>query len=70
MEVHQWLGLYNFFRAYVRNFTQIAAPLTELTPKDCPWKARDLPAKALQAFRELQRALTAELIPEEIGSTP
>ena len=59
-EVRQWLGLCNFFRAHVQNFAQIAAPLTELTRKDCPWKAGDLPPKALQAFRELQRALTTE----------
>ena len=30
----------------------------ELTQKDCPWKAGDLPEKALKAFRELQGALS------------
>ena len=58
--VRQWLGLCYFFRAQVRNFAPITAPLTKLTRKDCPWKAGDLPAKALKAFRELQRALTTE----------
>ena len=33
-----------------------------LTRKDCRWKVGDLPAKALKAFRELQRALTTEPI--------
>ena len=59
-EVHQWLGLCNFSRAHVQKFAQINAPLPELTQKDCTWKAGDLPAKALKAFREFQRALTTE----------
>jgi hypothetical protein len=37
-EVWQFLGLCNFFRGHVRNFTQLTAPLTSLTKKDCTWK--------------------------------
>jgi len=30
-EVRQFLGLCGFYRRYVRNYTQVAAPLHELT---------------------------------------
>ena len=33
-EIRQFLGLCNFFRAHVRNFAQLTAPLTALTHKD------------------------------------
>ena len=59
-KVRSFLGLCNFFRAHVRNFAQVAAPLTELTRKDCPWKAGPLPDKALKAFKELKLALVSE----------
>ena len=45
-EVRQFLGLCNFFRNHVRNFSQISAPLTEMTKKECHWKGGELPAKA------------------------
>jgi hypothetical protein len=35
-------------------------PLTELTRKECPWKAGPLPAKPHQAFKQLQEALVSE----------
>jgi putative transposase len=58
--VRQFLGLCNFFRAHVRNFAQVSAPLTALTQKDCKWKNGDLPDAALKAFRELQSILCSE----------
>ncbi len=59
-QVRQFLGLCNFFRSHIRNFAQIAAPLTELTRKDCSWKAVPLPTKALEAFNLLKGALVSE----------
>jgi hypothetical protein len=59
-EVRQFLGLCNFFRAHIKDFSKIASPLTELTRKECPWKAWPLPAKAHQAFKQLQAALVSE----------
>jgi transposase InsO family protein len=59
-EVRQFLGLCNFFRAHIKDFSKIASPLTELTRKECPWKAGPLPAKAHQAFKQLQEALVSE----------
>jgi hypothetical protein len=59
-EVRQFLGLCNFFRAHVRNFAQVSAPLTALTKKECSWKKGALPPEALKAFRELQSYLCSE----------
>jgi transposase InsO family protein/ribonuclease HI len=59
-EVRQFLGLCNFFRAHVKNFSLISHPLTALTKKDCKWKRGPLPQDALKAFRELQTTLCSE----------
>ena len=61
-EIRQFLGLCNFFRSHVRNFAQIAAPLTTLTKKHQAWRGGILPPDALQAFRELQSCLVSEPI--------
>jgi hypothetical protein len=37
-QVRQFLGLVNFFRTHIRNFSMIASPLTQLTRKDTPWR--------------------------------
>ena len=59
-EVHQFLGLCNFFQNHVKNFAQISAPLTALTCKDCEWKAGTLLQNALKAFKEMQTILESE----------
>ena len=59
-EIRQFLGLCNFFRTHVKNFAQVASPLTCLTKKECLWKKGPLPEEALKAFRELQSALVSE----------
>jgi hypothetical protein len=59
-EVRQFLGLCNFFRNHVRNFSQLSAPLTEMIKKESKWKGGELPAAALKAFRELQSYLCSE----------
>jgi len=61
-EVRQFLGLCNFFRNHVRNFSQISAPLTEMTKKECHWKGGELPTTAMASFRELQSYLCSEPI--------
>ncbi len=61
-EVHQFLGLCNFFRGHVCNFAQLTSPLTTLTKKDCSWKGGQLPPDALTAFLELQSYLCSEPI--------
>ena len=59
-EVRQFLGLCNFFRAHIKDFAFMSSPLTELTRKECSWKAGPLPAPALKAFHQLQQALISE----------
>ena len=59
-QVRQFLGLCNFFRSHVRNFSQIATPLNQLTRKDCVWRGGKLNDEALQAFNELKSALCSE----------
>ncbi len=59
-EVRQFLGLCNFFRCHVRNFTQLTSLLTALTKKKCSWKGGVLPPDALTAFKELQTYLCSE----------
>ena len=59
-QVRQFLGLCNFFRSHVRNFSQIAVPLNKLTRKDCVWRGGKLSPEALQAFNELKSALCSE----------
>ena len=59
-QVRQFLGLVNFFRAHVRNFSMISSPLTQLTRKDSPWRGGQLPPDALKAFNELKQILCSE----------
>jgi len=59
-QVRQFLGLCNFFRAHVRNFSSIAIPLNQLTRKESVWRGGILNDKALKAFNELKTALCSE----------
>lgn len=59
-QVRQFLGLCNFFRAHVRNFSAIANPLNQLTRKESVWRGGVLNDKALKAFNELKTALCSE----------
>ena len=59
-EIKQFLGLANFFRTHVRNFSLISNALTKLTRKDSEWKGGELPPDANQAFFELKSSLISE----------
>ena len=59
-QVRQFLGLCNFFRSHVRNFSAIANPLNQLTRKDSVWRGGVLNDNALKAFNELKTALCSE----------
>lgn len=54
-EVLSFLGLANFYRRFVKDFSKIAAPLTALTNKDTPFTWG--PAEQ-QSFDSLKQALT------------
>ena len=53
--VKQFLGLAGFFRKFVRNFSQIAAPLTDILKNEVPFRWED---KEREAFVQLKEALS------------
>ena len=61
-QVRQFLGLCNFFRTHIKNFSLISCPLNKLTRKDCPWRGGLLPPDALKAYKELKQMLVSEPI--------
>ena len=61
-QIRQFLGLANFFRTHIRNFSLISSPLNNLTRKDVAWRGGPLPPDALNAFNELRSALCSEPI--------
>jgi transposase InsO family protein len=56
-QIRAFLGLASFFRRTVKNFAQIANPLTKLTRKDANFKGTLTP-DALQAFNTLKQILS------------
>ncbi|MBM3429159.1 MAG: hypothetical protein FJX95_10300, partial [Bacteroidetes bacterium] len=59
-EVKQFLGLCNFFRHHIKNFSLIAGPLNRLTRKDATWPNGQLPPNAMKAFQTLQQQLISK----------
>ena len=55
-DVQSFLGLANYYRKFVENFSKIAGPLTNLTKKDTYF---DFGSKCKEAFKELKRRLTS-----------
>jgi len=58
--IRSFVGLCNFFRTHIKNFTIIAPPLFKLTRKDSGYKEGPLPKEATDAFCNLQNSLTSE----------
>lgn len=56
-EVQSFLGFANYYRRFIRGFSKIAKPLTELTKKDVNFRWN---AKAQKAFNDLKRAILSE----------
>ena len=57
-EIKSFLGLCSFFRKCVPRFSDLAAPLNNLIKEDSGYKSGPLPPAALQAFRDVQQALS------------
>ena len=51
-ETQSFLGFANFYRCFIRDYSRVARPLTELTKKDREWSGN---AEADAAFSELKR---------------
>lgn len=56
-QIKQFLGLCGFFRKTLKNFSNIALPLNQLTRKTSKWKSGDMPPDAVTAFNSLKAAL-------------
>ncbi|KAI8402590.1 hypothetical protein FOFC_17905 [Fusarium oxysporum] len=56
-ETQAFLGFANYYRRFIKGFSKIAIPLTELTKKGKPFKWND---KAQEAFEQLKKAILSE----------
>ncbi|GBG89025.1 hypothetical protein CBR_g48634 [Chara braunii] len=54
-KMRSFLGMAGYYRTFVKNYSIVAAPLTDLTRLDTPWEWTD---KCEAAFRHLKHALT------------
>ncbi|GBG72153.1 hypothetical protein CBR_g11086 [Chara braunii] len=55
IEMRSFLGMTDYYRNFVKNYSIVAAPLTDLTRLDTPWEWTD---RCEAAFRHLKHALT------------
>ena len=62
-ELRSFLGLVNFYRRFIPQFADIAAPLTSLTSNKAPFKSD---SEQQTAFKQLQQALTSPPIPGQL----
>ena len=58
-EVRSFLGHAGFYRRFIRDFSKIAKPLSNLLAKDVPFRFSD---ECLEAFFKLKDALTSASI--------
>ncbi|GBG85619.1 hypothetical protein CBR_g40347 [Chara braunii] len=54
-EIGSFLGMTDYYRTFVKNYSIVASPLTDLTRLDTPWEWTD---KCEAAFRHLKHSLT------------
>ncbi|KAI7759627.1 hypothetical protein LZL87_014268 [Fusarium oxysporum] len=56
-ETQAFLGFANYYRRFIKGFSKIAIPLTELTKKDKPFKWNN---NAQEAFKQLKKAILSK----------
>ena len=61
-QVRGFLGLAGFYRKFIPIFSEIAAPLTDLTMTDCPNRIKDWLSHHEKAFQTLKSHLTSSPI--------
>jgi len=60
-DVQAFLGFANFYRKFIRNYSKVTTPLSELTKKEVKWKPQEAFAPGSpprRAFEELKRLFT------------
>ena len=57
-EIHSFLGLEGYYRRFIKDFSQLAAPMTRLTRKEVMFERND---KCEKGFQELNRRLMSAL---------
>ena len=62
-QVRGFLGLAGFYQKFIPNFSEIAAPLTNLTKKNRPNRVKDWLSQYEKAFQTLKKRLTSSPIP-------
>ena len=65
-EVQSFLGLTNFYRHFVDNFSKVAKPLHELTRKDTEWKWTN---KCQNAFEKLKNIFISQPVLSMVDTT-
>ena len=65
-EVESFLGLANFYRCFVDNFSKVTKPLHELTHKDKEWNWTD---KCQLAFEKLKNIFIFQLVLSMVDTT-
>jgi len=55
IDVQSFMGFANFYRRFIKGFSKIAKPLTDLTKKGIKWNCTNA---CQEAFDELKRAIT------------
>ena len=61
-EIKSFVGLCNFFRTHIKDFSRICDPLNKATRKDSPYVKGEITGEALKAFHILRNLLITEPI--------
>ena len=71
-EVQSFLGLANYYRRFIENFSKEAVPLHKLTRKDQPWKWGDEEIAAFNALKNkfIAKPILAMVDTSELSPTP
>lgn len=62
-DLRSFLGFCNFYRRFVKDYSKIARPLTDMTKKKIPWQWADEQHKAFEALKEAMITTPVLVIP-------
>jgi hypothetical protein len=64
-QIREFVGLANYFRFLIKDFSKMSAPMAALTKKESGWKEGKLPEEAYIAFLGLKHAAANRGLPKE-----